>query len=144
MRMATTTPQLGAFNSRKDDWNSWSRRLKQWLMLSSYAIGDDAEAKKRAAFCTYIDSATFKLLCNRCALSKPEEVTFKQLQSKLDGQFGMKKLVLAQRYQFYSYKQLEGQSLSDYIAELRHLAATCNWLAERLEDNIRDKFVMGL
>ena len=51
---------------------------------------------------------------------------------------------MAERYRFYSYKQLEGQSLSDYIAELCHLAATCDWSAERLEDNIRDKFVMGL
>ena len=119
--MATTTPQLEAFNSRKDDWNSWSRRFKQWLTLSNYATGDDAEAKKRVAFCTYIDSATFKLLCSLCAPSKrPKELTFEQLQSKLDGQFRTKKLVLAERYRFYSYKQLKGQSLSDYIAELRH------------------------
>ena len=86
----------------------------------------------------------FKLLCSLCAPSKPEELAFEQLQSKLDGQFGTKKLVLAERYRFYSYKQLEGQSLSDYIAELRHLAATYDWSAERLEDNIHDKFVMGL
>ena len=98
MRMAATTPQLEAFNSRKDDWNSWSRRFKQWLTLSTYATGDDAEEKKRAAFCTYIDSATFKLLCSLCAPSKLEELTFEQLQSKLDGQFGTKKLVLAEHY----------------------------------------------
>ena len=142
--MATTAPQLEPFNSRKDDWNSWSRRFKQWLTLSTYATGDDAEAKKRAAFCTYIDSATFKLLCSLCAPRKPEELNLEELQSKLDAQFGTKRLVLAECYRFYRYKQLEGQSLADYIAELRHLAVTCDWTAEQLADNIRDKFVMGL
>ena len=47
-----------------------------------------------------------------------------------------KKLVLVERYRFYSYKQLERQSLSDYTAELCHLMATCNWSAEQLEDNM--------
>ena len=114
------------------------------MTLSSYATGEGSEAKQRAAFCTYIDSSTFKLLCSLCAPNKPEELSLEQLQAKLDQQFGTKKLVLAERYRFYSYKQLEGQSLSEYIAELRHLAASCDWSAERLEDNIRDKFVMGL
>ena len=64
-RMATpSTPVLEPFNSSKDDWNTWSRRFGQWLTLSSYSTGDDepAKLKKHAAFCTYVDSATFKLL----------------------------------------------------------------------------------
>ena len=115
--MATTAPQLEPFNSRKD-WNSWSRRFKQWLTLSSYATGEGSEAKQRAASCTYIDSSTFKLLCSLCAPNKPKEFSLEQLQAKLHQQFGTKKLVLAEHYRFYSYKQLEGQSLSEYIAEL--------------------------
>ena len=79
-----------------------------------------------------------------CAPKRPEELTFAQLKAKLDGQYGTKKLVLAERYRFYSYKQLEGQSLVNYIAELRRLAATCEWTQAQLDDNIHDKFVMGL
>ena len=139
-----TAPLLETFNSSKDDWNTWSRRFEQWLTLSSYSTGDDAAAKKCAAFCTYIDSATFKLLCSLCAPRKPEELTFEDLKAKLDSQYGTKKLVLVERYRFYNYRQLDGQSLPDYIAELRRLAATCEWSAEHLENNLRDKFVMGL
>ena len=36
------------------------------------------------------------------------------------------------------------QSLTDYVAELRKLALTCDWNEEQLADNLRDKFVMGL
>ena len=56
----------------------------------------------------------------------------------------MKKLVLAERYRFYAYKQQDKQLLSDYLAELRHLASSCQWSAEHLAENLIDKFVMGL
>ena len=94
-RMATA-PLLESFNSNRDDWNAWSRRFEQWLTLSTYSTGEDAEAKKRAAFCTYIDTTTFKLLCSLCAPKKPEELTFEQLKAKLDTQYGTKKIVLAE------------------------------------------------
>ena len=142
--MATTPPALEPFNTSKDDWNAWSRRFEQWLSLSSYSTGENADAKKRAAFCTYIDSATFKLLCSFCAPKKPEELTFEALKAKLDSQNGTKKIVLAERYRFYNYKQRDGQSLPDYIAELRRLAVTCEWSEQHLEDNLQDKFIMGL
>ena len=139
-----TVPVLEPFNSTKDDWNAWSRRFEQWLTLSDYSTGENAAAKKRAAFCTYINTATFKLLCSFCAPNKPEELNFEALKAKLDAQYGTKKIVLAERYRFYTYKQLEGQSLPEYIAELRRLAATCEWSEEHLEGNLWDKFVMGL
>ena len=61
-RMATTAPQLELFNSQKDNWNSWSRRFKQWLTLSSYATGEGSEAKHRGAFWEF--NLTFNLQIN--------------------------------------------------------------------------------
>ena len=139
-----TAPLLEPFHSNRDDWNAWSRRFEQWLTLSTYSTGEDTEVKKHAAFCTYIDTATFKLLCSLCAPKKPEELPFEQLKAKLNSQYGTKKIVLAERYRFYNYKQREGQSLTDYIAELRRLAATCEWSEEHLGENLCNKFVMGL
>ena len=136
--------QIELFDSRKDKWDSWSRRFDQWLSISPYATGDDADNKKRAAFCTFIGSETFKLLCTLCMPKKPEECTYVELKDKLNKQFGTNKLVLAERYRFYAYKQHERQLLSEYLAELRRLASTCQWSEGYLADNLRDKFVMGL
>ena len=136
--------QIELFDSRKDEWDAWSRRFDQWLSISPYAAGDDANNKKRAAFCTFIGSETFKLLCTLCAPRKPEECSYAVLKDKLNKQFGTKKLVLAERYRFYAYKQQDNQSLSKYLAELRRLASTCQWSEEHLADNLCDKFVMGL
>ena len=138
------SPQFETFNPSKEQWNLWSCRFDQWLLLSSFSGGDNAEAKKRAACCTYIGSETFTLLCSFCTPGKPEDKTYEELKEKLDKQYGVKKLVLAERYRFYWYKQSKTQSLIDYVAELRKLALTCDWNEAQLADNLRDKFVMGL
>ena len=75
---------------------------------------------------------------------KPEDCEYKTLKEKLDSQYGVKKLVLAERHRFYNYKQREGQTLTDYLAELRKLAALCDWTQAQLSENLRDKFVMGI
>ena len=111
-------PQFEHFNPSKEQWDSWICRFDQWLLLSSFSTGENAEAKKRAAFCTYIGSKTFTLLCSLCAPGKSKESDYKTLKEKLDRQFGVKKLVLAERFCFYSYKQSKTQSLTDYVAEL--------------------------
>ena len=107
-------------------------------------MGKKANMKKRAAFCMYIGSETFTLLCSLCAPWKPEEGTYESLKEKLDQQYGVKKLVLVECYCIYSYKQSKMQSPTDYVAELRKLALMCDWNGEQLADNLRDKFVMGL
>ena len=132
--------QIEMFDPKKDEWDSWSCRFDQWLSISPYATGENADTKKRAAFCTSIGSETFKLLCTLCAPVKPKECTYEILKTKLNSQFGVKKLVFAERYCFYAYKQ----SLSEYLAELCRLVLTCQWSEEYLADNLRDKFVMGL
>ena len=90
---------------------------------------------------TYVGSETFTLLCSLCTPGKPEDCTYEALKQKLDRQYGVKKLVLAERFRFYSYKQSKTQSLTDYVAELCKLALTCD---SQLADNLRNKFVMGL
>ena len=79
-----------------------------------------------------------------CAPGKPEDKTYKALKEKLDKQYGVKKLVLAKRHCFYSYKQSKTQSLTDYLTELHKLILMCDWNEAQLADNLRDKFVMGL
>ena len=83
-------------------------------------------------------------LSHICAPGKPEENDYETLKKKPDRQFGIKKLVLAECFCFYSYKQSKTQSLTDYVAELCKLVLICDWNEAQLADNLRDKFVMGL
>ena len=90
----------------------WSWHFDQWLKISPYAEGESAADKMRAAFCTFIKSDAFMLLCSLCTPKKPEVCSYKTLKAKMDSQYGTKKLVLAEQYCFYSYKQQKGQSLA--------------------------------
>ena len=81
-----------------------------------------------------------------CTHKYPEEEMYEELRTtgKLNKQCGVKKLILAEHYQFYSNKQQGKQSLVAYLSELRRLASTCQWAEVALRKNLHDKFVMGL
>jgi len=111
--------QFDTFNLTKDEWNTWSHRFKQWLLLSPFSSGKDAETKKQAAFCTYVGSSTFKLLFFLCTLGKPEDGTYTSLKEKLDKQCTVKRLVLAECHWFYSHKQGKVEPLAEYVLKLR-------------------------
>ena len=103
--------------------------------------GEEASSSLHVAI---MGSSTFKLLCSLCAPDKPEDTSYANLKEKLDKQYSVKRLVLAERHRFYTYKQGKTQSLSEYVSELRRLALTCDWNQAQLADNLRNKFVMGL
>ena len=117
--------------------NSWIRRFDQWLLLSSFSPVEKMLTQREQLF-------VLILVPKLSHFYVPKESTYEALKEKLDRQFGVKKLVLAERFRFYSYKQAKTQSLTNYVAELRKLALTCDWNEAQLADNLRDKFVMGL
>ena len=50
---------------------------------------------------------------------------------------------IAERFRFHKRKQLEGESISDYVAVLRKLAEHCDF-GDRLTDDLRDRRVCGM
>lgn len=58
----------------------------------------------------------------------------------LDRHFQPKLNVVAERYKFRKRSQLPGESVDDYIRELRALASTCNF-HDMTDEMIRDQFV---
>ena len=54
------------------------------------------------------------------------------------------RLKIAERYRFHSAVQQQGQSIADFVRELKKLAGTCEFTNEQLNDNLRDRFICGL
>ena len=79
-----TSISIEPFDISKVEWDLWSRRFDQWLKISTYSEGKHATDKMRAAFCIFIGSDAFKLLCSLCAPKKPEECMYSPLKTKLD------------------------------------------------------------
>ena len=53
------------------------------------------------------------------------------------------KVVIAERFHFYKRHQAVGESIVDYVAELRKLATHCDF-KDNLDDALRDKFICRL
>ena len=89
----------------------------------------------------------------------PNTKTFDQLATLLRGHFKPKRLKIAERHRFHSAPQKPGQSIAEFVRELKKLAGTCDTneqlntcgtnvvtcgTNEQLNDNLRDRFICGL
>ena len=92
---------------------------------------------------TVIGSKTYSLLRGQLAPTLPKNKSLKDLEKLLKDHFEPKPLVIAERFRFYKRVQAAGESLADYLAELRQLAQTCEF-GTFLNEALRDKYVVGM
>ena len=70
-------------------------------------------------------------------------VTYETLIEDLDNAYGKKVSRMDSRLRFGTGSQHEGQSIDEFIAELRHAAMDCGF-GDQLENRLKDQFVIGL
>ena len=86
----------------------------------------------------------YSLLRDLLALVKPLSRTFGKLAETLTDHFEPKLLVIAGRFYFHSqHSQKAGESIAEFGAELRRLAAHCEF-RNYLNEALRDRFVCEL
>ena len=74
----------------------------------------------------------------------PNTKTFDQLATLLRSHYKPTRLKVAERYRFHSASQRPGQSITDFVRELKSLAGTSEFTNEQLGDSLRDRFICGL
>ena len=89
------------------------------LYFSANGIGED---KKLAILLSVIGPKTYGVLRNLLAPSRPQEKKFSEVTEVLIRHFEPKLIVIAERFSFYRRSQLVGESVADFVAELRRLA----------------------
>ena len=77
------------------------------------------------------------------ATDTPQSKSYAALVDALKTHYEPKPLIIAERSTFNQRSQQTGESVADYIAELRRLAATCKFGAF-LEEALRDRLVCSL
>ena len=80
---------------------------------------------KRAALFTLIENTGFRMLTDLHFLTKLIDVTFETLIEDLDKTYGKRVSKMASRVRFGTISQLEGQSIDEFIADLRHASMDC-------------------
>ncbi|KAL5496662.1 hypothetical protein EMCRGX_G012995 [Ephydatia muelleri] len=116
----------------------------QMIAHRAYLVANDVVSDKRVAvFLSVLGSRHYSLLRGVFAPRKPAECTYSELCDALRRHYEPKKLIIVERFAFYSRSQGESESVTEFEAELRKLALYCgfdNFLVQAL----RDRLVCGL
>ncbi|PAA81343.1 hypothetical protein BOX15_Mlig024196g4 [Macrostomum lignano] len=135
-----TSVKIGEFDVAKpEQWEAYEERLEQFLVVNKVT----EEAHKRANLITVIGNDCYQLLRNLLSPKKPKDVNFDDQVKAPREHFNPRPKIVVERFNFHSRAQHEGENVSDFIASLRKLAATCGF-NEFLDEALRDRFVVGL
>ena len=86
--------------------------------------------------------ATYQLIRNLVTPGKPTNHSFEELVKQVTDHLTPPPSAIMQRYKFNSRAQKEGETVADYVAELRHLSEHCKF--ENLDEMLRDWLVCGI
>lgn len=129
---------LEPFDIHSKQWPSYIRRVKQYV-----ALNEIKDALKVPLLITVVGETTYSLMCDLCAPNDPETKTFDELVTLVSNHLEPQRSEIAERHVFRLRRQRPGESMADYLQDLKHLATTCNF-GTTLEENLRDQFVSGL
>ena len=110
------------------------------LFFLANGVEDD---KRVLIFLSVVGSKTYSVLRNLVAPTLPQEKTFAHLVTILKSHFEPKPVIIAESFHFHRRSQAMGESITEYLAELRHLSVHCSF-GDRLEETLHDRLVCGL
>lgn len=130
--------RIEPYDESVEPWTSYVERLEQY-----FEVNNITESKKVPALLTLLGGKTYGLLRNLTAPAKPKEKTFDVIVKLLTDHMTPKPIVIAERFRFHKRNQKDGESINDYMAELRKLTEYCDF-GLVLNDTLRDRLVCGL
>lgn len=121
--MATTTlGQVEPFELGSNDWVLYTERLDQFFVANGIM-----EDKKVAMLLTVVGAKAHALLWNLLSPTKPVKKTYDKLVKTMKDHLKPKPLVVAERLKSHRRNQREGESVAQYLTELRKLSEQCKF-----------------
>ena len=133
---------LREFDPKKESIEDFRERFDFYCLANNVRDTEENQRRKKALFITVLGQATYaklKVLANPTSVS---DLTLDAIMEHLIGHFRPQTIEIAERFKFFKRNQRGPESASEFMAELRSLAKTCNF-GEYLESAIRDQFVCG-
>ena len=140
--MSTLLGEIGPFDQSVEEWPSYVERLEEYFEANGIT-GDGNAAKRRAVLISVVGPKSYTLLRNLVAPTKPKEKTFEELVAALTEHYSPRPSEVMQRYRFNTRSRQPGESVADYVAELRRLAEFCEFCTT-LDKMLRDRLVCGV
>ena len=135
------TLQLGHLEEFQPEEDSIASYLER---VELYFVANDTDSDKKVpVFLSAVGARTYSLLRDLLAPAKLKDQTFQTLADTLKDHFEPKKVVIAERFRFHRRNQAPGETVAQFVAELRRLATHCNF-GGYLDEALRDRLVCGL
>ena len=138
--MANFIGNIREFNPKgTESFESYSERMDLYFAANEIVV----EAKKKVTFLTLCGPDLYQLLRSLTAPGKPTDKTYQELTELVSGHLNPKPNVIVERYRFNSKVRNSGESVSEFVADLRHLSRHCEYEA-KTDEMIRDRLVCGV
>ena len=108
-----------------------------------FTANDIRPDKQVSVFLTVVGRRNYALIKSLTAPTLPQEKSYEDLKAVLLAHFRPKPLLIAERFRFYQRNQAAGESVHDFLADLRRLTITCEF-EDFLDQALRDRFACGL
>ena len=129
-----------------DDKEPWERYVDR-LAEHFESVGMRNAGQQRAALTSTVGSETYGLMQNLLGQNeKPRDKTFQQLVDLVASHKNPTPPWQSERLKFLNRDRLveRGETVNEYVAELRKLAATCQFTPEEYNDRLRDRLLHGI
>lgn len=130
---------LQTFDHKTSNISVFKERIAQFFIANKIT---DEERKKAILLNTFSED-TYVLVRNLCVPELPENVSYDNLLKLLVSNLLPVKSHFAERLKFYNSKRMLNESVSDWEARVKSLAANCAFQTE-LNTVMRDIFVVGM
>ena len=125
--------------NENDSWIEYTERLEQYFAANEITDNN----KKRAVLLSVCGAKTYKLIRNLVNPRKPTDKSFGELVNLVKNHLNPRPSSIVYRFKFNSRFRQQGETIQQYVAELRNLSEHCEF-ADQLEKMLRDRLVCGV
>lgn len=131
--------KIDEFDEKTDEWSQYIERLGHYFLANEV----DSEDKQKAILLSVVGSKTYKLMSSLVAPLKPGEKSFEDLVTVVQNHHYPKPSEIVQRFKFNSRFRKQGESVSEFVNELRQISKDCKFEGT-LEAMLLDRLVCGI
>ena len=112
-------------------------------MIHYNNVGNYNNCNNVPVFLSVVGAKAYTLLRSLLSPQLPHTRTYEELEDALKQHFQPKPLVITEQFHFHRRNQAMGESIAEYMAELRRLTTYCEF-GDYLNQALRDRFVCDL
>ena len=131
-------PSIGEFREGSGCWNDYIERFE--FFCSAQGIVDDV--RKRALLLSGVGSDAYSRIKTIIAPIQPSSMGYDAIVAAVNQYLEPKPSVIVSRFNFHKKMQAQGQTVKEFVAELKKMAVPCEF-GSALDGMLRDRFVCG-